>query len=161
MSEAIDERPRVYLTPEGAQQLQEEMDYLIKVRRPALADRLHFAIQQGDLSENADYTTAKDEQGFLEGRIMQIDAVLRRAIVLAKVENCDRVSLGHQVTVVEVGTDYSEVYQIVGSAEADPAKGKVSCDSPMGMALMDRAVGDTVTVRAPSGDISFELTAIS
>jgi len=160
MSEAIDERAKVYLTPEGEKQLREERNHLVKVKRPALADRLRFAIQQGDLSENADYTTAKEEQGFLEGRILQIGALLRRAIVVDRAENCDRVALGHQVTVVEAGTDYSEVYQIVGSAEANPSGGRVSCDSPLGKALMDRAVGDTVTVRAPAGDISFEITAI-
>jgi transcription elongation factor GreA len=161
MSEASDERARIYLTPEGVRRLREEEGHLVKVKRPALADRLRFAIQQGDLSENADYTTAKEEQGFLEGRIQQIGAILRRAIVVDREEDCDRVALGHHVTVVEVGTDYSEVYQIVGFAEADPSGGKVSCDSPLGQALMDRSVGDLVTVRAPAGELSFEITAIA
>ena len=161
MNEAHDERTRVYLTPAGEQQLREERDHLIKVKRPALADRLRFAIQQGDLSENADYQTAKEEQGFLEGRILQIGAILRQAIVVERVESFDHAALGHTVTVVESGTDFSEVYQIVGSAEADPAGGKVSCDSPLGKALLNRSVGDTVRIQAPAGDISFEITEIA
>jgi transcription elongation factor GreA len=161
MSDSNDERQRVYLTPLGVEQLREEMDHLVRVKRPALAARLHFAIQQGDLSENADYITAKEEQGFLEGRILQIDALLRQAIVVERAEDSDRVALGHRVTVVEGGSDYSEVFHIVGTAEANPTNGKVSHDSPMGRALMGQAVGDTVTVHAPAGDIHFEITEIS
>jgi transcription elongation factor GreA len=160
MNETNGERAAVLLTPEGVEKLRAEMDYLVNVKRPALADRLRFAIRQGDLSENADYITAKEEQGFLEGRILQIDTVLRRAVVVDRAESSDTVALGHRVTVVEAGTDFSEVFVVVGSAEADPASGKVSIDSPMGAALMGRSVGDTLTVHAPAGDISFEITEI-
>jgi len=160
MADTPDERPTVYLTPQGVEQLREEMEHLVQVKRPALAERLRHAIQQGDLSENADYITAKEEQGFLEGRILQIDATLRRAIVVDRPEDHDTVALGHKVTAVEAGTDFAETYYLVGSAEADPTNGKVSCDSPMGQALMGRSVGDRITVRAPAGDIEFEITAI-
>lgn len=160
MSEVENDRSPIYLTPEGVEELRKEQDHLINVKRPALADRLRHAIRQGDLSENADYITAKEEQGFLEGRILQIDALLRRAIVVEKADSTDAVAIGHSVTVIEAGTDQAEVYQIVGSAEADPAAGKISCESPMGRALLDREVGETVTVHAPAGDICFEVTRI-
>ena len=95
----------VYLTAEGVDELRSELEHLIKVKRPALAERLHFAIQQGDLSENADYTAAKEEQGFLEGRIQQIEAMLLRAVIIEDTGPTDNVALGSHVTVVEVGTD--------------------------------------------------------
>ena len=131
----------VYLTAEGVKNLRRELDHLVNVKRPALAERLRRAIQQGDLSENADYITAKEEQGFLEGRVQQIEAMLRR-------------------TVVEEGVEESEVFHIVGPAEADPANGKVSNESPLGRALMGRQVEDAVTVEAPGGEIVFRITAI-
>ena len=161
MSDTNDARSQIYLTPQGVENLRQEMDHLVKVKRRALAERLHHAIQQGDLSENADYITAKEEQGFLEGRILYIDALLRRAIVVEKVENSEHVTLGNRVTIVEVGTDYAETFHIVGFAETDPHSGKVSSDSPLGQALMGRAVGDKVIVHAPAGDISFDITAIN
>lgn len=160
MSRQQDERRKIYLTPEGEVELRQELDTLVKVKRTALAERLHQAIQQGDLSENADYITAKEEQGFLEGRILQIGAVLRRAILVETPENADCVALGTRVTVVEAGTDYLETYHIVGFPETDPLKGRVSSDSPLGQALLGHSVGDTVVVRAPAGDISFEIRAI-
>jgi transcription elongation factor GreA len=160
MNEVYDERAQVYLTPEGVEKLREELDHLVTVKRPALAERLHRAIQQGDITENADYITAKEEQGFLEGRILQIDTLLRRAVVVEKAECSDEVVLGSRVTIVEVGTDDPEVYHVVGYGETDPASGKVSSDSPLGQALMGHAVGDTVIVHAPAGDIGFEITEI-
>ena len=160
MSDTNDARPQIYLTPQGVEKLRQEVDHLVKVKRRALAERLHHAIQQGDLSENANYITAKEEQGFLEGRILHIGALLRRGIVVEKVENSGQAALGNRVTIVEAGTDYSETFHIVGFAEADPSNGKVSTDSPMGQALVGGAVGDTVVVHAPAGDISFEITAI-
>jgi transcription elongation factor GreA len=160
MSKQQDERRKIYVTPEGVVELRQELDTLVRVKRRALAERLHRAIQQGDLSENADYITAKEEQGFLEGRILQIGAVLRRAIVVETPENADCVALGTRVTVVETGTDDLETYHIVGFPETDPLQGKVSSDSPLGQALLGHAVGDIVVVRAPAGDISFEIRAI-
>jgi len=150
----------VYLTPEGVENLRRELDHMVNVKRPALADRLHRAIQQGDLSENADYIAAKEEQGFLEGRIQQIEMMLRSAVMIE--ENCpgDEVVLGSHVTVIEEGAEEAETFRIVGPAEANPAGGKVSNESPLGRALMGHRVDDIVTVEAPRGEIVFRITAI-
>lgn len=150
----------VYLTAEGVKNLRRELDHLINVKRPALAERLRRAIQQGDLSENADYITAKEEQGFLEGRVQQIEAMLRRAVIIQENGPTDDVALGSRVTVVEEGVEESEVFHIVGPAEADPANGKISNESPLGRALMGRQVEDAVSVEAPGGEIVFRITAI-
>ena len=150
----------VYLTAEGVKNLHRELDHLVNVKRPALAERLRRAIQQGDLSENADYITAKEEQGFLEGRVQQIEAMLRRAVIIQENGPTDEVALGSRVTVVEEGVEESEVFHIIGPAEADPANGKVSNESPLGRALMGRQVEDAVTVEAPGGEIVFRITAI-
>jgi len=150
----------VYLTAEGVENLRQELEHLISVKRPALAERLRFAIQQGDLSENADYQTAKEEQGFLEGRIQQIKAMLRRATIIEENGPTDEVGLGSRVTVIEDGLDEEELFHIVGPAEADPIGGKVSNESPLGRALMERRVGDAVTVEAPGGEVVFKIVAI-
>jgi transcription elongation factor GreA len=151
---------KVYLTPEGREELREELDELVNVRRPALAERLRKAIEQGDLSENADYKAAKEEQSFLEGRIQKIEAMLRRAEIIEEAQSSERVSLGSHVTVVEEGRQSPETFRIVGTAEADPIDGKVSHKSPMGKALLGRQIGDVVTVEAPGGAIAFRITGI-
>ena len=151
----------VYLTAEGIKDLRQELDHLVSVKRPALAKRLRHAIQQGDLSENADYTAAKEEQGFLEGRIQQIEAMLLRAKIIEENGPTDKVGLGCRVTVIEEGLDEEEVFQIVGPAEARPAEGKISYESPLGQTLMGRKVGNHVTVEAPGGEIVFKIIGIS
>jgi transcription elongation factor GreA len=152
---------KVYLTAEGLEKLHQERDNLVNEKRPALADRLRHAIQQGDLSENADYQTAKEEQAFLEGRIQQVERMLLDAVIFQENQGPqDKVDLGCRVTVVEDGEDYSEVFVIVGPAESDPANGRISNESPMGRALMDHKVGERVTVKAPSGKIVFKIKAI-
>ncbi len=152
---------KVYLTAEGLEKLRQERDNLVNEKRPALADRLRHAIQQGDLSENADYQTAKEEQAFLEGRIQQVERMLLDAVIFQENQGPrDKVDLGCRVTVVEEGEDYSEVFVIVGPAESDPANGRISNESPMGRALMERKVGERVTVKAPSGKIVFKIKAI-
>lgn len=151
----------VYITPEGLEKLKKELDELVNVRRPALAQRLHVAIKQGDLSENADYITAKEEQGFLEGRIQELEMAVRNAVLIE--ENCGvdgRVTLGCHVTVVEDGYDDEETYHVVGHTEADPAHGKISNESPLGQALMGHQAGDVVVVHAPAGDIQFRVVSI-
>lgn len=153
-------QPPVYLTAEGVEELRQELDHLTKVKRPALAERLRHAIQQGDLSENADYSTAKEEQGFLEGRIQQIEIMLLRAKIIEENGSTDKISLGNRVTVIEDGTNYEEVFQIVGPAEAHPANGKISYESPLGQALMGHRVGDIVTFNAPGGAIAFKIVNI-
>jgi transcription elongation factor GreA len=155
------ESKEVYLTSEGVEKLRQELDQLVNVRRPALAERLRHAIEQGDLSENADYQTAKEEQAFLEGRIQKIETMLLDAVIIK--ENAgpkDRVGLGSRVTVLDKEEDASETYVIVGAAESDPANGRISNESPIGKALMARKVGEQVTVKAPAGELVFEITAI-
>ncbi|MCP4538159.1 MAG: transcription elongation factor GreA [Chloroflexi bacterium] len=150
----------VYLTDEGVQDLRQELDHLVNVKRLALADRLHKAIQQGDLKENADYIAAKEEQGFLEGRIQQIEVMLRNVEIIQDNGPSDKVSIGSRVTVVEEGFEDEETFRIVGAAEANPGQGKVSNESPLGQALLERGVGDVVTIEAPAGEIAFRITAI-
>jgi len=152
---------KVYLTAEGLVKLRQELDELVNEKRPALAERLHHAIQQGDLSENADYQTAKEEQGFLEGRIQELESMLLDAVIIEENQGPhDKVSLGSRVTVLEDGEADPEAFVIVGPAESDPANGRISNESPMGRELMARRVGDRVAVRAPAGEIVFEILSI-
>lgn len=150
----------VHLTAEGIARLQEELEELVNVRRPALSERLRKAIQQGDLWENADYITAKEEQGFLEGRIQQIETMLRNAVLIEANNDTDRVRLGSLVTVVEDGSSNEEVFHLVGPAEADPSQGRISYESPLGKALLERKAGDLVRVAAPAGEICFRIVRI-
>ena len=154
------EKP-AYITPEGLENLKAELDELINVRRPAMAQRLHTAIKQGDLSENADYITAKEEQGFLEGRILELEAVLRNAVLIEESQAPKGiVGLGSHVQVVEEGYDDVETYHVVGVTEADPTGGKISHESPMGKALLGHKAGDVVSVKAPVGEIQFRIVKI-
>jgi len=148
-----------YLTPEGAQRLREELEYLKTTKRAELAKRLREAIQMGDLSENADYIAAKEEQGFLEGRIQEIEALLRQATIIEDNGHKDVVDMGARVTIQE-GNYPPETYHLVGPAEADPRNGKISQESPIGRALLGRRVGDEVTVQTPGGEIRFKILEI-
>jgi transcription elongation factor GreA len=148
----------IYLTPEGEKKLNAELAELTGPRREELAKRLRSAIQMGDLSENADYHKAKEDQGFLEGRIQEIEAILRMAIIVEKT-NSDVVTVGSQVTVQE--DNFSpETYSMVGAKEADPRNGKISNESPIGRALMDHRVGDIVVAETPGGQIKFKILKI-
>lgn len=149
-----------YLTPDGRKKLEEELEYLVKVRRPQVAERIRQAKEGGDISENSAYDEAKDEQGFIEGRILTIEAMLRDAVVLTQPASSDTVQIGSRVTVVDHEGE-AAVYHIVGSAEADPIEGRISNESPMGKALMGHRVGDVVTVRAPSGNLRFTIRDIA
>lgn len=151
----------VLLTAEGIENLRREWEYLVNVRRPALARILRRAIQQGDLSENADYIAAKEEQAFLEGRIQQIETMLRNAVLIEANGPAGVVDLGSQVTVLEEGQETPEVFRIVGPAEADPLNGKVSHESPLGQALLGCRAGDVVTVDAPAGPITFRILEVA
>ena len=149
---------QMYLTPEGAERLQEELKELTSTRRDELSQRLRSAIQMGDLSENADYHKAKEDQAFLEGRIQEIEAVLRTAVIVEKTKS-DVVSVGSTVTVQEDSFD-PETYYLVGAKEADPRNGKISNESPIGRALMDHKVGDVVEAETPGGKLSFKILKI-
>jgi transcription elongation factor GreA len=148
-----------YLTPEGEEKLKAELEELKGPRREELSARLRSAIQMGDLSENADYHKAKEDQGFLEGRIQEIDAILRNSVIIEKTKSTGVVNIGSQVTIQEEGFD-PEAYHLVGPTEADPRKGRISYESPIGRALMDKKVGDTAEDETPGGKIKFKIIKI-
>jgi transcription elongation factor GreA len=148
-----------YLTPEGEEKLKAELEELKGPRREELSARLRSAIQMGDLSENADYHKAKEDQGFLEGRIQEIDAILRNSVIIEKTKSTGVVSIGSQVTIQEEGFDPEE-YHLVGPTEADPRKGRISYESPIGRALMDKKVGDTAEAETPGGKIKFKIIKV-
>lgn len=159
--EGQQESNKTYLTAEGAQKLRDELAYLRDVKRPDLAERLRAAIQQGDLSENADYTAAKEEQGFLEGRIMALERMLAEVIILDEsAPVAGDVRIGSRVTVVEEGFSDQETFQIVGAAEADPMGGKISNVSPLGQGLIGKRVGAKVRVATPAGPTIFKILKI-
>ena len=147
----------VYLTAEGLEKLKAELEHLIGTERPRVAQRIHDAKLDGDLSENAEYEDAKQEQSFLEGRIATLEAQIKNAEVIAHV-NGDRVGIGS--TVVIRGTDGEDRFTIVGSAEAAPREGRISNESPVGAALMGHKKGDTVVVAAPAGEVTFTVVSI-
>jgi transcription elongation factor GreA len=149
---------QTYLTPEGAARLRTELAELTGPRREELAKRLRSAIQMGDLSENADYHKAKEDQGFLEGRIQEIEAVLRTAVIVEKTHS-DTVMVGSRVTVQEANFD-PETFYVVGAKEADPRKSKISNESPIGSALMDHKAGDVVEAETPDGPIQFKILKV-
>ena len=147
-----------YLTAEGAARMRAELE-VDGPKREELAARLRSAIQMGDLSENADYHKAKEDQGFLEGRIQELEYILNNAIIIEKNNRKDIVSIGSHVTIQE--EDFpEETYHLVGPAEADPAKGMISHESPIGQALLDHKVGDTVEAETPGGVIMFKILKI-
>jgi len=148
-----------YLTSEGEAKLKAELEELKGPKREELAKRLRSAIQMGDLSENADYHKAKEDQGFLEGRIQEIEYVLRDVITIEKNVDREFVSVGNHVTIQE-GDLPSETYHVVGAKEADPSNGKISNESPIGRALMDNKVGDVVEADTPGGKIRLKIMKI-
>jgi transcription elongation factor GreA len=150
----------VYLTAEGAVKLKAELEELKGPRREALARRLRDAIQMGDLSENADYHKAKEDQGFLEGRIQELEFTLRNATIVESTSTPkDLVAVGVRVTVQEEGFEI-EIFQMVGAQEADPRTGKISHESPIGSALMDHRAGDIVEAETPGGIIKLKILKI-
>jgi transcription elongation factor GreA len=148
-----------YLTPEGAEKLQAELEDLKGPKREDLSARLRSAIQMGDLSENADYHKAKEDQGFLEGRIQELEAILRNSVIIEKTKSTGVVTIGSQVTIQEEGFD-PESYHLVGPTEADPRQGRISHESPIGRALMDKKVGDVAEAETPGGKIKFKIIKI-
>lgn len=151
----------VYVTPEGLAKLREELRDRAEDRRHAIAARLQDAIKMGDLRENADYHAAKEDQAFNEGRIQELEALIRNARVIDAPTRVDVVAMGARVTVAEVdGEDGDETYRIVGAQEANPAEGLISNVSPLGSALIGARVGDVVTAQTPGGEVRFRIAAI-
>ena len=144
------EKP-IFLTPEGRAKLEAELEQLKTVRRAQVAERIHSAKEEGDIMENSAYDEAKNEQAFVEGRIMTVEQMLKNAVMIDKTRASDSVGIGSYVTVVERGDDDDEMYQIVGSAEADPTRGRISNESPVGRALLGKRVGEEVQVKIPDG----------
>ena len=149
----------VYLTREGYEKLTAELEHLLTVRRQEVARRLHAALAEGDLLENAELEAARNEQAFVEGRIMELETLLGNAEIIAAETSGDVVDLGSRVTIVE-GDNPPETYHLVGSAEAFPSDGKISYESPIGKSLMGHRVGDEVTVNTPGGLLVFRITEI-
>lgn len=144
-----------YLTREGYNRLQDELEFLRTVRRQEVADRLHEALEGGDLGvdPDAEYEAAKNEQAFVEGRIKELEMLLSNARVVDAPEKTDVVVVGSRVTIQEDGAEEEE-YIIVGAAEANPREGRISNESPLGRSLMGKRVGDMVSVDAPQGSFS-------
>ncbi len=149
-----------YVTAEGLREIKEELEQLTTVKRDELSEKLRIAIQQGDLKENADYHDAKEQQGFVEARIRDLEDVVRRAKIIAPPTRSDSVHMGSTVTVTEEGYDDEETYKIVGAQQADPSKGMISNESPIGKALLGAKKGQTVEFQSPGGTIRFTVLAI-
>ncbi len=151
----------VYLTQEGLDELKKELDNLINVKRPENIQSIKEARALGDLSENADYDAARDEQAQIEGRIKTIEKMLENVSIITKTDT-DKVALGTTVSIKYVDDeDEDDEYKIVGSQEADPFESKISNESPIAKALLNHKVGDIVTVESPNGSYQIEITAIS
>ena len=154
---------KVYpMTLEGKQKLEEELEMLKTVKRKEIVERIKIARSFGDLSENSEYESAKDEQAFVEGRITTLENMIRFAQIIDN-NNADKdtVSLGRTVTFVELPDGDEEEYTIVGSAEADPFEGKISNDSPIAKALLGKKLKETVTIETPGGNMDVKITKIS
>lgn len=151
----------ILLTPEGVKKLEQELIYLKTVRRREVAQRIKQALAFGDLSENAEYDEAKNEQAFIEGRIVSLENMLKNAKIIDDDDiETDSVSVGCTVSLLDIEFDETIEYTIVGSAEANPSKNKISNESPVGKALLGKGVGDEIHVNVPDGIIPFKILEI-
>jgi transcription elongation factor GreA len=148
-----------YLTEEGAERLRVELIELKGTKRTELAARLRTAIQQGDLSENADYSKAKEDQAFLEGRIQELEALLGRAVIITESGGDGSIGVGSKVVLREKGREPVK-YFLVGAQEADPRNGKISNESPIGRALLGHRKGDKIEAQTPAGPLTFEILEV-
>ena len=150
------------LTPEGLRKLEEELEVLKTVKRKEIAERIRASKEFGDISENAEYEDAKNEQAFVEGRIQQLDAMLRTAKVIDNHDGpADEIMVGSSVRVKDLTSGEQSTYTIVGSLEADPDQDRISNESPVGRALLGRRAGETVDVVVPAGKIRYSILKIS
>ncbi len=149
------------MTAAGKQKLEEELEYLITTKRKEVVERIKIARGFGDLSENSEYDAAKDEQGFVEGRISLLQTMIRKAMIIEEGSDArDTVTIGCTVKFVELPDEDEEEYTIVGSAEADPFEGRISNDSPIAKALLGRKVDDVVKINTPGGDMDVRIVSI-
>ncbi len=151
---------KIMLTQDGYDKLVEKLDYMKSVRRIEISERLKAAIALGDLSENSEYDDAKNEQGRLESEISELEAKLRNSEIIQSTASTGKVMIGSTVTVRDVELDAVETYMIVGSTEADPDNNKISDESPLGAAILNKSAGTVVQVHAPAGVIEFELLEV-
>lgn len=152
---------KVVLTYEGLKKMEEELENLKTVRRKEVAEKIKEARGQGDLSENAEYDAAKEEQGEIEARIVQLGNMLRNAEVIDDTEvNSEVISIGNTVTIYDEEFEEEDTYTIVGSAEADPMEGRISNESPMGIGLLGRKKGERVSIMTPDGESFFRIVDI-
>ena len=150
----------VMLTADGLKKLQEKLNYLKGERRKEVAERLKAAIALGDLSENSEYDDAKNEQAFLEGEILELEESIRNARIIEASSDSNTVSLGCQVVLKNIEFDEIDTYMIVGSTEADPDNGKISNESPVGLAIMGQSVGSVVDVVVGDNIIQYQIREI-
>lgn len=162
MQQGISEMKKVPMTVAGAQKLRDELQFLKTVERPRIINAIAEARGHGDLRENAEYHAAKEQQGFTEGRIREIEHKLSHAQVidLSQMSNEGKVVFGSTVTLMNCDTEQVVVYQIVGEDEADLKTGKISIISPIARALIGKHEGDTIDVQAPNGQSSYEITKV-
>jgi transcription elongation factor GreA len=149
-----------FLTRDGYAKLQDELENLRTKKRQEIAERLHEAMEGGELIENAEYEAAKNEQAFVEGRIKELEILLATARVIDESKNPDVIQIGSTVTLIEDGSLEEEVYTIVGAAEANPSSGRISNESPLGKALLNRKAGEKVQVEAPAGSFMVEVIKV-
>lgn len=140
---------RIFITKEGLEKLKQEYEQLVKKERPALSERLKLAREAGDLSENADYESAREKQAFVEGRIVELAQMLKKVEIVSQSSGARKVGVGGKVSLLAGGEKLE--FELVGAPEADPLKGRISYESPLGKALLGKAVGEIVTVETPAG----------
>lgn len=156
-----DAEKQTILTPEGLRKLEEELEHLKTVKRKEIAERIKQSKEFGDISENAEYEDAKNEQAFIEGRILQLDQMLRNAKVIDNNGPADTITVGATVRVRDLQSGEEISYTIVGSPEADPDQDKISNESPVGQALLGKRNGDTVDIQVPAGKMKYRVLKIS
>jgi len=148
----------LFVTAEGLKKIQDELDELKTTKRKEIAERIHDAKELGDLSENAEYIEAKEEQGFIESRVLELEQMLKNAELISHTKNTSTVQIGSTISVK--GPAGKAEYTIVGSSEADPAQYRISNESPIGHAFLGKHVGESVVVRTPNGESTFEILSV-
>ena len=148
-----------YLSKDGLDKLRTELEEMTSVKRPEVAQRIHDAKEHGDLSENAEYEDAKNEQAFVEGRIQTLQALIKNATIIDENHSTDHVQIGSTVKVES--DDGAESFTIVGSTEARPTEGRISNESPVGRALLGKKKGEKVLVKVPAGDFTYKIVSIT
>lgn len=151
---------KVNVSKEGYKKLEEELNYLVTVRRSEVAEQLKEARSYGDLSENAEYDEAKNAQALLEARINELEMQISNAVIV-EAANADEISIGSRIKLLDLETNEMEELEIVGSTESDPDNGKISDESPIGKAALKKKIGDVFEVQAPIGVLKFEVVEIS